>query len=313
MQIDFALVLAGLIVGFVVGLTGMGGGALMTPILVLLLKVEPATAVASDLVASLIMKPVGAAVHAKRGTVDKGLVVWLCVGSVPAAFAGVFVLRAIGGGEDLQNTIKIALGVALLLAAATMLAKSVMARRRGVQAGDAEAPVHVRPVPTILIGVMGGLIVGMTSVGSGSLIIVSLLLLYPMLTASRLVGTDLVQAIPLVGAASLGHILFGDFEFGLTASLLIGALPAVYVGARVSAKAPDAIIRPALVIVLGVSALKLLGASNIVLLAVLIGSLAVIVTGTVRRRLGSGAPDVAGVPATPAMVPMRVPALEGEG
>lgn len=312
MQIDFALVLAGLIVGFVVGLTGMGGGALMTPILVLLLKVEPATAVASDLVASLIMKPVGAAVHAKRGTVDKGLVAWLCVGSVPAAFAGVFVLRAIGGGKDLQNTIKIALGIALLLAAATMIAKSVMARRRGAQPADAETPVHVRPVPTILIGVMGGLIVGMTSVGSGSLIIVSLLLLYPMLTASRLVGTDLVQAIPLVGAASLGHILFGDFQFGLTASLLVGALPAVYVGARVSAKAPDAIIRPALVIVLGVSALKLLGASNLVLLGVLIGSLAVIATGVVRRRLGSGVRAAGGVSAASAMVPVRVPALEGE-
>ena len=302
MHIDFALVLAGLIVGFVVGLTGMGGGALMTPILVLLLKVEPSTAVASDLVASLVMKPVGAAVHAKRGTVNKPLVAWLCVGSVPTAFAGVFVLRAIGGGKDLQNTIKLALGIALLLAAATMVVKSVMSRRNGRPPSD--APIHVRPLPTVLIGAVGGLIVGMTSVGSGSLIIVSLLLLYPTLTASRLVGTDLVQAIPLVAAASLGHILFGDFQLGLTASLLIGALPAVYLGARVSSKAPDAVIRPALVVVLGISALKLLGASNTVLIGVLLGSLAVVVTAVVRKRTR---------PPVPAMAVVPVPVGVGQG
>jgi len=298
-HVDFALVLAGLIVGFVVGLTGMGGGALMTPILVLLLKVQPSTAVASDLVASLVMKPVGAAVHAKRGTVDKGLVLWLCIGSVPAAFAGVLILQSLGGGKDLQDTIKLALGIALLLAAATMVAKTLMTSRRGLQPTDAKAPVRVKPIPTILIGVMGGLVVGMTSVGSGSLIIVALLLLYPMLTASRLVGTDLVQAIPLVGAAALGHILFGDFELGLTTSLLIGALPAVYVGARVSSRAPDFVIRPALVVVLGLSALKLLGASNNVLLGVFGAALAVTLAAVLRSRLRRPAPAPAMVAVEP--------------
>lgn len=258
-----ALVIAGLIVGFVVGMTGMGGGALMTPILVLILKVTPSTAVASDLVASLIMKPVGAGVHAKRGTVHRNLVLWLCVGSVPSAFAGVLILRSLGNDKSLQDHIKFFLGAALIVAASTMIVKSLLdgRRRRALAAAgkaDVDEPLQVKIVPTILIGILGGLVVGMTSVGSGSLIIVMLLVLYPRLTASQLVGTDLMQAIPLVGAASLGHILFGDFQMSVTLWLLVGAIPAVYVGARLSAKAPDHIIRPVLVIVLIASSLKLL-------------------------------------------------------
>ena len=268
MDIDLYIALAGLIVGFVVGLTGMGGGALMTPVLVLLFGVQPLAAVSSDLVAAFIMKPVGGAVHARRGTVHKGLVLWLCVGSVPAAFCGVFVLRAVGGGPDVQDAVKLALGVALLLAAATMVVKTFLQMRRNARdraAGitrDTSGPVVVKPLPTVLIGAVGGLVVGMTSVGSGSLIIVMLLLLYPLLRANDLVGTDLVQAVPLVGSAALAHVLFGDFQFGLTSSLLIGAIPGVYLGARWSAVAPGWLIRRALVIVLTASALKLLDVST---------------------------------------------------
>ena len=139
----------------------------------------------------------------------------------------------------------------------------------------AQHQIRIRPGPTILIGVIGGFIVGMTSVGSGSLMIVMLLLLYPTLSAGQLVGTDLVQAIPLVGAAALGHILFGDFELGLTTSLLVGAIPGVYFGARISSRAPDRIIRPILVAVLLVSAVKLLGASDDVVLGLFAAFLAV--------------------------------------
>src|SRR5512135_2966896 len=267
-DIDLYIALAGLIVGFVVGLTGMGGGALMTPVLVLLFGVQPLAAVSSDLVAAFIMKPVGGAVHARRGTVHTSLVLWLCVGSVPAAFCGVFVLRAVGNGSAVQDAVKLALGVALLLAAATMVGKPFMQMRRAARdraAGisrDTSGPVVVRPVLTVLVGAVGGLVVGMTSVGSGSLIIVMLLLLYPMLRANDLVGTDLVQAVPLVGSAALAHVLFGDFQLGLTASLLLGALPGVYLGARWSAVAPGWLIRRALVVVLTASALKLLGVST---------------------------------------------------
>ena len=284
MHVDPSIALAGLLVGFTVGLTGMGGGALMTPILVLVFKVDPLAAVSSDLVASFVMKPVGAGVHLKRGTVDLRLVRWLVLGSVPSAFAGVLLLRSLGDGADLQADLKRLLGATLLLAATTIVAKAFVQRRRGAAVDDAVADLRVRPLPTLLVGVVGGLVVGMTSVGSGSLMIVALLLLYPTLRSSQLVGTDLVQAIPLVGAASLGHLLFGDFQLGLTTSLLVGALPGVYVGARLSAKAPDRLIRPVLVTVLAASALKLLGVPTGTVGLVLAVGIVAAVAGVVRRR-----------------------------
>jgi uncharacterized membrane protein YfcA len=280
MHIDGLVALAGLLVGFVVGLTGMGGGALMTPVLVLLFNVQPLAAVSSDLVAAVIMKPVGGAVHARRGTVDMRLVKLLCTGSVPAAFAGVLVLKSLGSGEELQDQIKKVLGAALLVAASAIIAKATVQRGRHVKLAVSE--VEMKAGPTIAIGVLGGFVVGMTSVGSGSLMIVLLLLLYPSLSAAQLVGTDLVQAVPLVASAALGHILFGDFQMGLTTSLLIGSIPGVYLGARASAKAPDSVIRPALVCVLLLSGMKLLGASNEALGGVLVGA-AVLALGLAGR------------------------------
>ncbi|MEO7555724.1 MAG: sulfite exporter TauE/SafE family protein [Acidimicrobiales bacterium] len=291
MHIDLLIVLAGFVVGGVVGLTGMGGGALMTPILVLLFNVQPLAAVSSDLLAAMVMKPVGGGVHLRRGTVDLRLVKLLCMGSVPSAFAGVLILKALGDSQDLEDRIKVILGVALLLAATGIVAKSLVQRGRE---GGGLLPVDVRTMPlrigpTIAIGVVGGLVVGMTSVGSGSLMIVLLLLLYPRLSAAQLVGTDLVQAIPLVASAALGHLLFGDVELALTGSLLLGSIPGVYLGARVSANASDQLIRPVLVVVLVLSALKLLGASNTVLLAV-VGLAAVAAAAVLARRLRPGDP-----------------------
>ena len=266
MHLDPYVALAGLLVGFTVGLTGMGGGALMTPILVLLFKVQPLTAVSSDLVAAMVMKPVGGSVHVRRGTVNWALVRWLCLGSVPAAFGGVLILKHLGNGGQVQDRLKLALGVALIVAAASVIVKSLIqllqARRReaSIVAGRVPEvkPFRLKAIPTVAIGVVGGAIVGMTSVGSGSLIIVALLLLYPMLASRELVGTDLIQAIPLVAAAAFGHILFGDFKLSLTASVLLGSIPGVYLGARMSSRAPDGLIRPALVFVLLASGLKLL-------------------------------------------------------
>src|SRR5829696_3104647 len=232
LQIDLYVAAAGLFVGFTVGLTGMGGGALMTPLLVLAFNVKPLAAVSSDLVAAVIMKPVGGGVHLRRGTVNFGLVRWLMIGSVPAAFAGVLVLRALGDGAVVQARIKQVLGVALLMAASSIAAKGLLqvrALRRATGPGGPDPapgdPFRLRPLPTVLIGVVGGLVVGMTSVGSGSLMIVLLLLLYPMLRSSELVGTDLVQAVPLVASAAVGHLLFGDFKLDLTLSLLVGSIP----------------------------------------------------------------------------------------
>jgi uncharacterized membrane protein YfcA len=265
---DGVLAVAGFGVGMIVGLTGMGGGALMTPMLVLFFGVPPLAAVSSDLVASAVMKPFGGLVHARRGTVNWRLVAWLCAGSVPSAFAGVLVMRAIGDSGAIQHRVQLALGGALLLAVAGLLAKAYLGTRRKAGGGSEVVDIRVRPVPTVLLGALGGLVVGMTSVGSGSLIIVILLLLYPNLRANDLVGTDLVQAVPLVAAGALGHILFGDLELDLAGTLLVGSIPGVLLGARLSARAPARLVRAALTVVLLVSGVKLLGAPNQALVAV---------------------------------------------
>ena len=264
---NWSISLAGLVVGLTVGVTGMGGGALMTPILVLLFGVDPLAAVSTDVVASLVMKPIGGAVHARRGTVHTGIVRWLALGSVPAAFGGVLILKTLGEGEQLSNRLTTILGVTLVIAAAAMTARVVLsAHRQWATLPPADVPV--RKWLTLGVGVVGGLVVGMTSVGSGSLMIVLLLTLYPRLSSSSLVGTDLVQAIPLVAAAALGHVLFGDLRLGLTGALLVGAVPGVYLGARVSSKAPDSLIRPLLVAVLIASALKLLEVPTGIVIAI---------------------------------------------
>jgi uncharacterized membrane protein YfcA len=269
MDWDPAIAVAGLLVGTVVGLTGMGGGALMTPVLVFFFGVSPLAAVSSDVVASFFMKPIGGVVHLRRGTVHLGLVKWLCVGSVPGAFTGVLLLRVLGNGGNLQQILLTALGVVLVLASLAMAAKAYIRllererRRARGRVAAAERPLNTVPVnrlATVLVGAGGGLVVGMTSVGAGSLMIVSLLLLYPSIRAGQLVGTDLVQAVPLVASASLGHLLFGDFGLDLTASVLVGAIPGVWLGARVSSRAPGGLVRRALTVVLLGSGAKLLGA-----------------------------------------------------
>jgi uncharacterized membrane protein YfcA len=266
MGIEWSLVAGGLVVGTVVGLTGMGGGALMTPMLVFLFKIDTLTAISSDIVVSLFMKPAGAVVHLKRGTVNLKLVGWLCLGSVPAAFCGVFLIRALPHQDQLNTILRKILGVALLVAALGLVVRAVLQmlrKRSALGEGPAvvtRAPeVVVRRVPTVVLGAVAGLLVGMTSVGAGSVIIVILLLMHPALRASELVGTDLVQAVPLVGAAALSHLVYGDFSLGLAVSLLIGAIPGAFLGAQISSRAPGGIIRRALALLLLATGLKLLG------------------------------------------------------
>jgi uncharacterized membrane protein YfcA len=268
--VDWTLAAAALGIGIVVGLTGMGGGALMTPVLVLFFNVPPLAAVSSDLVASAVMKPVGSIVHLRNGTVRMDLVKWLCLGSVPSAFCGVLIARALGDSSDVQDFVQKALGVALVIAAAGLFARAYLrlaerARHRNASRdADPVGPpdIVVRPWPTLIIGVVGGVVVGMTSVGSGSLIIIALMALYPTLRASELVGTDLVQAVPLVASAALGHILFGDLKLAVTSALLVGSIPGAFIGAQLSSRLPGALIRRALAFVLLASALKLFGVST---------------------------------------------------
>jgi uncharacterized protein len=299
---DPAIAAAGLLVGIVVGLTGMGGGALMTPILVFFFGVSPLAAVSSDVVASLFMKPIGGVVHLRRGTVHLGLVKWLCVGSIPGAFLGVLLLRFLGEGGDLQEILLTALGVVLVLASLAMSLKAylrLLARERRRARGRAAAPeralktVRVNRPATVLVGACGGLIVGMTSVGAGSLMIVSLLLLYPSIRAGQLVGTDLVQAVPLVASASLGHLLFGDFGLALTASVLVGAIPGVWLGARVSSHSPGGLVRRALILILFASGAKLLGASTGLVLVLVAGALVGGIAGWAGVKVRHGEPAFA--------------------
>ncbi len=246
-------------VGIVVGLTGMGGGALMTPALIFL-GVNPAAAVANDLVAASINKSVGASVHWRRGSPNLRLAGLLMIGSVPFAFAGGFIVKSIGAAARQQEFLTYAIGVALLFTAGTYTLRMYLQLRQvsgGNLASDNDPPVRV--LPTIFVGAVGGLLVGITSVGSGSLIMVALLLLYPTLSAVRLVGTDLVQAVPLVLAAAIGHVATEGVTWAVLIPLILGGTPGTFLGARMSAWVSQSVIRRGIVIVLTLTGLKMLG------------------------------------------------------
>jgi uncharacterized membrane protein YfcA len=256
-HIDAYIVLGSAVVGLLVGMTGAGGGALMTPMLILLFGVKAPTAISSDLVAAVFMRPVGAVVHMRKGTVNYRLVGWLTLGSVPMAFLGAYLLHLLG--KSSSTHVEQALGAALLTGAAAMVIRYMLDLRAGHSRAAALRDLVVRPLPTVLVGMLGGVIVGLTSVGSGSLMIVLLLFLYPMISANRLVGTDLTQAVPLTLAAAAGALVFGHVEFGVTISIIIGSVPAVLVGSLFSSHAPDRYVRPVIAFVIFASGLKYVG------------------------------------------------------
>jgi uncharacterized protein len=262
MHLDPFIVLGSAVVGLLVGLTGAGGGALMTPMLILLFGVKPSSAISSDLVAAVVMRPVGAAVHLSKKTVNLRLVGWMVCGSVPMAFVGAYLLHRLGNSSPAQGNVERFLGAALLVGAAAMVFRYYLDRRSGRQRIGLINDVQVRPLATIGIGMIGGLIVGMTSVGSGSLMIVLLLFMYPLISANALVGTDLTQAVPLTAAAALGALIFGTVEFGVTASIILGAVPAVLIGSFFSSRAPDRYIRPIITFVIFASGLKYVGVAT---------------------------------------------------
>jgi uncharacterized membrane protein YfcA len=227
--------------------------------LILLFSVKPSTAISSDLVAAVVMRPVGAAVHYGRRTINFGLVGWMAAGAVPAAFAGSYLLHLLGDTKDAQVNVEYGLGAALLLGTAAMVLRYVLDRRSGQRRGGTIDAVTPRRLLTVAVGVVGGLVVGITSVGAGSLMIVMLMFLYPSLGANQLVGTDLAQAIPLTGAAALGALAFGHVALPVSTSIIVGAVPAVLVGAMVSSRIPDAYLRPAIGFAVFASGLKYVG------------------------------------------------------
>ncbi len=275
MHIDPYIVLGSAVVGLLVGMTGAGGGALMTPMLILLFGVKPSSAISSDLVAAVLMRPVGAAVHLRKGTVNRRLVGWMVLGSVPMAFFGAYLLHLMGHAKSAQHNIETALGAALLVGAAAMVLRYVLDRRAGESRAAVVHEIAPHPVRTVAIGMIGGVIVGITSVGSGSLMIILLLFLYPTIGAKQLVGTDLSQAVPLTMAAALGAVAFGHIEFGVTTSLILGSVPAVLVGSLLSSSAPDRYIRPVITFVVTASGLKYVGVGTTALGWILCGALLV--------------------------------------
>lgn len=252
-----ALLAVSFAVGIVVGLTGMGGGALMTPALIFL-GVNPTAAVANDLVAASVNKTVGAGVHWRTGSPDLRLAGCLMLGSVPFALAGGFIVQQFPAAT-VETTLVYVIGGALLLAAGSYTLRILLQQRLLARGNEAHGEVTFRVVPTLIVGAIGGLLVGITSVGSGSLIMVALLLLYPMLPALKLVGTDLIQAVPLVIAAAIGHVLTTGIDWAILLPLIIGGSPGTYFGARMASWVNQSVIRRGIVIVLTLTGLKMLG------------------------------------------------------
>jgi uncharacterized protein len=238
-MIDPAQALSGFAVGAIVGLTGVGGGSLMTPILVLMFGIHPATAVGTDLLHAAITKAGGTYVHAKHGRVEWRITLLLAAGSLPTAVLTLFALHhfthGIGGSKIITTT----LGIALLLTAAALALRTYLFRLSKAQSPKAGR----HPAYTILTGAVLGVLVSVSSVGAGALGITALFFLYPQLKASRIVASDLAHAVPLTLVAGLGHWLFGSVDTTLLLSLLVGSLPGIYLGSHFAGRVPDTMLR----------------------------------------------------------------------
>ncbi len=249
---DWGYSLSGLIVGLIVGMTGVGGGSLMTPLLVTVFGISPATAVGTDLLYAAVTKAGGVWVHGRRGHVDWTLVGRLAAGSIPAAILTVAALGLLGvKSKHFSTVVMAALGAALILTALALLFRerlTRLARSRGEWLGGPDSAA--RHQLTVAIGAVLGMLVAISSVGAGALGVVALVLLYPKLSAVRIVGCDIAHAVPLTLAAGLGHFALGTVDFTLLGSLLLGSLPGIYIGSHISAKIPERLLRRMLAVLL---------------------------------------------------------------
>lgn len=255
-QLDLLHALAGLLVGLLVGMTGVGGGSLMTPLLVLLFGVSPQTAVGTDLLYAAITKITGSAVHGWRATVDWRIVRRLAAGSIPAALLTLAALAHFGRiGSQGQTVILVALAILLALTAVLTLVRKRMAGfAHGLE--PIERPTRV-VAGTVVLGAAIGAAVTLSSVGAGAIGVTVLLMLYPRLRMARIVGSDIAHAVPLTLVAGIGHWLIGDVDGVLLTNLLIGSIPGVIVGSLLSTRASDRLLQPLLAIVLAISAWQL--------------------------------------------------------
>ena len=268
---NYQFSIAGLIVGILIGMMGVGGGSLLAPILIILFRVPPAWAVASDITYSAVTKALGSVIHIRQKQVNFRVAFWLACGSVPATLISVLLVQYVRKhSSTLIDIISVqAIGIVLILAAVLFLLKPHLMRwidRRQLERLKQEAllqeekrkHIWVRPVATILVGAVVGFMVGFTSVGSGSLIIAAMAFLYPKLTTKEMVGTDIFQAFLLLLAGVFGYLGSGMINWPLVASLLLGSLPGVVIGSMLSRYIPNQYLNLALAIVLGLSGLKLI-------------------------------------------------------
>jgi uncharacterized membrane protein YfcA len=270
--VTWQFVLTGLLIGTLVGMTGMGGGSLMTPILVIVFGFKPTLAVGTDILHGAIFKTVGAIRHGQLGTVHARLSGWMFLGSAPASIAGV----AIGTHlKNHQQTMNYLLGGALLFGACGLVAKSFI--RKKVIGDDDRFDMETRDrLAAIAIGLVGGFIVGLTSVGSGTFFGLTMLFVFP-LRAHKVVGTDIFHAAALLYVAGFGHFIAGNVDMHAVGWLLIGSIPGVLIGSHYSVRLPDAFLRFLLANVLALSGLKLVNVPN----TYLVVALALCVTGVV--------------------------------
>jgi len=240
-----------------VGMTGVGGGSLMTPILVLLFNFHPATAVGTDLLYASVTKTVGTAVHGKQGTVDWRIVAALACGSVPASVLTIFVMSQVGTLDaHAAGTLNLVLGAALLLTSFSVFLRPHILSWAGHHIHALE-PRELKGW-TILVGFVLGVLVSVTSVGAGALGTTALLILYPRLPVARIAASDIAHAVPLTLIAGIGHWLMGSVNFTLMGALLVGSIPGIVVGSLLSGRSSDAILRPVLAVTLLVVSIRML-------------------------------------------------------
>jgi len=262
-QIPFyAFTLAGLFVGFIVGLTGVGGGSLMTPLLIFAFGVKPSLAVGTDLLFASGTKAFGVAKLARSKIVDWSVVRSLCAGSIPASLITVYALHRLSSNDRaLQSTITVILGAALLLTAAATLYKAIKGKTRAQLALATSTQDPTRPrhwALPVLFGAAIGALVSLTSVGAGAIGVTVLMLLYPALPLHRIVAADLAYAVPLTLVAGLGHASIGQVDWRLLAALLTGSIPGIWLGTHLVTRTPERVIRSLLSILLAYAGIKLL-------------------------------------------------------
>lgn len=245
----FGYTVSGFLVGFIVGMTGVGGGSLMTPILVLFFSFKPAIAVGTDLLYASITKAGGIWVHSRNGSVRWRIVGLLAAGSVPSAVLTLSLLKYLRDhGFNYESLITSTLGVALILTALALLCKNRLLELSNNERFAFIKIIHERYLTqlTILAGMLLGILVTLSSVGAGALGVAILFFLYPRLPAIHIVGTDLAHAVPLTAVAGLGHMQLGSVDLELLGSLLLGSLPGIYLGSHVGLRLPEKVVRPAL-------------------------------------------------------------------